>query len=168
MLNKFSPRAIFALIGFICVAVLIEAWYLQYGPGRQQPCPLCVMQRYLYMALAAVSLLAAAHVPARVGLLVYASIADLLATCGIGFALWQVNKGASMTSCMDDPVGVFINGLPSANWWPEFLFANGGCADVYPPILGLHVPQWSLICFTVLALMSSATLIATVRDPRNA
>ena len=144
------------------------AWYLQYGPDRQQPCPLCVLQRYTFLALALVCLLAAAHGPQRTGMLVYAGIADLLASSGLGLAIWQVTKGGTMTSCLSDPVGEFVNALPPANWWPEYFFANGGCADKYPPILGLHVPEWSLVWFTVFTGLIMVAFVATLRQRRTA
>lgn len=159
-MQKISPRLVFAAIGFICLGLLAAAWYLQYGPEKQQPCPLCILQRYVYLSLAVVCLLAAAHGPQRMGTLVYATIAVLLASVGVGVAVWQVTKGASMTSCLSDPIGEFVNGLPSANWWPEFLFANGGCADKYPPVLGVSVPLWSLICFATFGVLITATIVA--------
>ncbi|MEO8102400.1 MAG: disulfide bond formation protein B [Betaproteobacteria bacterium] len=167
MQKLFSPRSIFALVGMICVGILAAGWYMQYGPGKQQPCPLCILQRYTYLILAAVCLLAAAHGPQRVGLAIYAGIADLCATAGLGLSTWQINKGASMTSCLDDPIGEFVNGLPPANWWPEYFFANGGCADKYPPILGLHVPQWSLFWFAILAALITFILITVMRNKRT-
>ena len=167
MLKTISPRVVLALIGFICIALLAMAWYLQYGPGKQQPCPLCILQRYAYMALATVCLLAAAHGPKPFGMLIYAIIADAIGATGLILAIWQVNKGASMKSCLSDPVGDFVNGLPSANWWPEFLFANGGCADVFPPILGLHVPQWSMVCFAAFLAMIGVALFLIVRQLRS-
>ncbi len=168
MPTKFSPRIILALVGFSCIAVLAMAWYLQYGPGKQQPCPLCILQRYTYMTLAIVCLLAAVHGPQRIGMLIYAVIADAISAVGLALAIWQVNKGASMNSCLTDPVGEFVNGLPSANWWPEYLFANGGCADVFPPILGLHVPQWSMVCFAIFLAMIGVALISIIRQTRTA
>ena len=158
----------FALIGLVCIGILVVGWYLQYGPARQQPCPLCVLQRFTYLALAAVCLLAWAHAPQRAGLLIYAVIAELMAATGAGLAFWHVTKGPSMTSCLDDPVGEFVNGLPTANWWPEYFFANGGCADQYPAILGLHVPQWSLVLFIALIAMCTAAIVAALRQKRAA
>ena len=118
------------------------------------------------MALAILCLLASAHGPERIGMLVYAAIADLFASAGIGLAIWQVTKGASMTSCLSDPIGEFVNGLPPANWWPEYFFANGGCADKYPAIMGLYAPQWSLVWFAVIIGMITVALLATLRRRR--
>ncbi|MEP7156263.1 MAG: disulfide bond formation protein B [Betaproteobacteria bacterium] len=164
---KLSARIIFAAIGIICLCLLTAAWYLQYGPQKQQPCPLCILQRYLYMALAVVCLAAVAHGPARVGTMVYAVIADLLASIGVAMAVWQVSKGSSMTTCLSDPIGEFVNGLPMANSWPEFLFANGGCADQYPPILGVPVPVWSLVWFSMFAALIATAIIRTTRAKGN-
>ena len=168
MARFISPRVVFALIGFFCIAILVTGWYMQYGPARQQPCPLCILQRYTYLALATVCLLAAAHGPQGTGVLIYAAVADLFASAGVGQSVWQVTKGKSMKSCLADPIGEFVNGLPPANWWPEYFFANGGCADQYPPILGLHVPQWSLFWFVVLVIVITTTIISVSRQqPAN-
>jgi protein dithiol:quinone oxidoreductase len=163
-----TPRLVFAIIGIVCVGMLVTGWYMQYGPGRQQPCPLCILQRYAFVALAFVCLLAAVHGPQRMGTLVYAAIADLIASAGIGLAVWQVTKGPSMTSCLADPIGEFVNGLPFANWWPEYFFANGGCADKYPPIFGLHAPQWALVSFAAFLGLITLGILATIRQKPNA
>lgn len=165
MPKKLTARIILGFIGLVCLLILAVAWYLQYGPDRQQPCPLCILQRYAFMALAVVCLLAAAHGPQRTGMLVYSGASDLIAAGGIGLAIWQVNKGGSMTSCLADPIGEFVNGLPPANWFPEFFFANGGCADKYPPIFGLYAPQWALVWFgAFLALIMLAVVILLRKD----
>ena len=164
---KISPRALFGLIGVICIALLAYAWFLQYGPDKQQPCPLCILQRYIFMALATVCLLAAAHDPDRPGLLAYAMVSDALASIGLGFAIWQLSRGGSMTSCLADPIGDFANGLPSANWWPEFLFATGGCADKYPPVLGLPVPVWAMIWFAAFTLAFASIVISQLQTLRR-
>ena len=164
MQKLLSPRVIFVLVGFACLGLLATAWYLQHGPDRQQPCPLCVLQRYTYVALAIVSLVAAAYSPQRLGMLASVFLAELFAATGAALALWQVTKGASMVSCLADPIGEFVNALPSANWWPAYLFANGGCADRYPPIFGLYVPQWSLVWSVIFIGLITVALIATLRS----
>ena len=146
-----STRRRFALlaIAIFCIAALASAGYAQYGPDKQQPCPLCLLQRYGYALVALIALIGAIH-----GRAFYAVLVALTSAVGVGLAIWQVTKGGSMTSCREDPIGVFVNDLPSALWWPEYLFATGGCADVYPPLLGLSIPVWSLICFIGLTLVS--------------
>ena len=55
-----------------------------------------------------------------------------------------------MTSCKVDPVGEFVNGLPMAAWWPQFLAAEGSCADARATILEVPIPIASLATFAAL------------------
>jgi disulfide bond formation protein DsbB len=163
MRNFPSARLIFAALGLGCVALLAMGWYVQYGPDKQQPCPLCILQRYGYIMLAVVYLTGAVHGPRRTGALVYAGIGTVVSAAGCGIATWQVSKGSTMLTCLADPIGDFVNNLPTANAWPEYFFATGGCADKLPPVLGLTVPVWSLICYSLLTVISLATLILVAR-----
>ena len=166
MTNPRRARAVFAAIGLTAFCLLLAAAYAQYGPGKQQPCPLCILQRYTYMLLTAWCLIAALHGPRGAGEKIYALGATIIAAFGTGLATWQVNRGASMTSCLADPIGEFVNGLPSANWWPEFLFANGGCADQYPPLFGLTVPVWSLVWFSFFTVAGVVSVAIASRATR--
>ncbi|MBL8519573.1 MAG: disulfide bond formation protein B [Betaproteobacteria bacterium] len=166
-MERINARWVFAGIALLCLLLLTAAWYAQYGPAKQQPCPLCILQRYAYIALGMVCAVAA--VAARPGRIAmgFAALADMVASIGVVIALWQVTKGADMTSCATDPVGVFVNGLPTVNWWPEYFFANGGCADVYPPLFGLTVPVWSLIWFLGFSMALAGVLVAEARRAQH-
>ncbi len=146
-------RALFIGIAIFCISLLAGAYYLQYGPQAQQPCPLCIMQRYAYILVAFFALCAATSAGSRLLTQICAGLMSLGAMAGLYFAGWQLTKGESMTSCGSDPIGQFVNGLPMRDWWPDYFLATGGCADKYPPILGLSLPMWSLICFVSLFLI---------------
>lgn len=151
MLSRLTPstvRWIFASVSAICAALLAFGYFLQYGAG-QQPCPLCILQRYVYLAISIVGVVAVAIGHSRIGARICAGVIASFTVIGAALAAWQVGKGDSMTNCLGDPVGDFVYGLPMRSWWPEFLAAYGGCADKHPPILGLSAPLWSLIWFTV-------------------
>ncbi len=167
MLSQTCARWIFVTAGAVCVALLTAAYYLQYGPGQQQPCPLCILQRYVYLAIAVVTLGAAAVGPKRLGALLAAGLLMAFAASGAALAIWQVSKGDSMASCLTDPVGEFVYGLPMRNWWPEFLAAYGGCADKFPPIIGLSVPLWSLIFFTGLSMVGAWMTVKLLRSNKQ-
>ena len=162
-----SARLIFAAVGVVCIALLSTAYFMQYGPGQQQPCPLCILQRYVYMAIAVLALFAATVGPKRVGAMWCAGVLGAFAATGAALAIWQVSKGDSMASCLSDPVGQFVYNLPMRAWWPEFLAAYGGCADKWPPIFGLSVPLWSLIWFAGLAAICEFTLLKLFRSARH-
>ncbi len=153
-MNKLSPRLILAAIALISFGLLAFAWFLQYGPEKQQPCPLCVLQRYTFIFIGLSALIGAIH-PRR-----WTAVATgLFALTGIGLATWHVLKGSGMTSCARDPIGIFVNNLPTANWFPQYFFANGGCADQYF-VLGILVQVWSLLWF---ANLTAACVLAYMK-----
>ena len=163
MLKGFSNRALFAVIGLCAAGLLAAAGYLQHGPLAEQPCPLCIMQRYLYIFITAVAFAGAIHGPASRGARVYGALIALIAAGGIGIATWQITKGSTMLTCIEDPIGVFINDLPMATWWPNYFLATAGCADANPPILGISVPVWSVIWFIAFFVAAVWALIARKR-----
>lgn len=160
---KLSARVVFSAIAIACIALLAGAYQLQYGPQQQQPCPLCILQRYAYMGIALIAIIGAIHGPSRKGGMLYNAFISVIAVAGASCAVWQLAKGGEMQSCIADPIGQFVNTLPSANWWPEYLFATGGCSDKYPPILGISLVTWSMICFSLLAAFSIYLLVAASR-----
>ncbi len=148
-LSTLSIRSFLAATALFCMGLLIYAAYLQHGPQFQQPCPLCVLQRYVYIGIALVAAMGAwrNHYGYAVGVVA-------VALGGAALAAWQVAKGSTMKACQADPIGQFVNSLPTADWFPEYFFANGGCADRYDA-LGLPVPVWSLLCFVGIAVAAA-------------
>jgi protein dithiol:quinone oxidoreductase len=161
MIQKLSPRLILGAIAVFSFGLLAYAWMLQYGPERQQPCPLCVLQRYVYLLIGIAALIGALHQH-----IVHAITTALFALTGAGLATWQVLKGSEMTSCLRDPIGEFVNGLPTADLFPQYFFANGGCADKYFT-LGLPVPVWSLICFGLIIFGCGVVILKAFLPPMN-
>lgn len=156
-MNKLSPKPALLAIAAFCFCLLLYAWYLQHGPARQQPCPLCVLQRVAYIYIGISALIAA-----FVNTLASFFAVQFGSMLGIGMALWQIVKGSSMTTCLRDPIGVFVNGLPTADYFPQYFFANGSCADAYST-LGLPVAVWSLICFVVIEAVCVLLIIQALR-----
>lgn len=159
-----TPRVAFALLALYCASLLVIGWLLQHGELRQQPCPLCILQRYAFIVLGLVCIIAAAHGPGRTGTLAYLALADLIATAGASLAAWQLTRGHTMLSCTSDPIGIFVNSLPTVNWWPEYFFATGGCADRYD-LFGVVIPVWSLAGFAVVLLALGFLLVRQLRQP---
>ena len=147
---------LFFAVFILCFGLVASAYWFQHGPQQQQPCPLCILQRYLYLGIGLVALLAGLHGPDLVGRLIYAALIWLLALMGVGLTAWQLSKGDTMTSCLSDPIGEFVQRLPSAQWFEgKLFFATGGCADKYPPTFGLSLAVWSLICFAALSMIAT-------------
>ncbi|MBT8070268.1 MAG: disulfide bond formation protein B, partial [Gammaproteobacteria bacterium] len=71
MLKKITPRIWFLCLVLCCGALLGFALYNQYV-DYLDPCPLCIFQRVVFMAMGVIALLAFLHNPARTGQRIYA------------------------------------------------------------------------------------------------
>jgi disulfide bond formation protein DsbB len=143
-------KSLLLLAAFICIALLGIALYLQYVE-HMQPCPLCVMQRYAFVAVALICIIFAL-LPAT-ALRAGAALATLASLAGAGIASWHIWVLAHPgTSCGIDPLETLVNKLPTTKLMPFLFNADGLCSTPYAPIFGLSIPQWSLIWFLLLAL----------------
>jgi len=139
-------RGLLVLLALICVALFAGALYLQYAE-RQDPCPLCIIQRYFLLLIAIFALLGA-RLRGWPGVRVLEALAALSALGGIIAAAKlvyvQANPGFS---CGFDALQPVVDSLPPARWLPGVFKVQGLCETSYPPILGLSVPMWALVAF---------------------
>ena len=125
-----------------------------YKPHLQKilPSPRCVLPRYVFAAIALICLVFAA-LPAdktKIG----AGMGLLAALSGAGTAAWHVWIQAHPTvSCGIDPLETSLNTIPTATLMPFLFYADGLCTTEYPPLLGLSIPQWTLIWFAAFVLV---------------
>lgn len=149
---ELSPGRVFAGFALIPLALLAEALILQHLKG-QAPCPLCVLQRAGFLLVALIALVAAIHQPRRRGAAGYGAALALAALAGLGVAIrhvWVLYH--PKFGCGIDRLEQFVNDLPTARLLPWLLHASGECAARHESILGLQVPEWSLIWFSLLFL----------------
>ena len=146
-----TSKPVLVAVGVIALGLVGFALFLQHVKG-QMPCPLCVIQRYMFILLALVCFIFAAlpRGATRSGALLGA----LAAVGGAGVAGWHVwVKAHPSVSCGIDPLETALNRYPTAELLPFVFKADGLCSAEYPPILGLSNPQWSLIWFSAFALI---------------
>ncbi|MFL9872815.1 disulfide bond formation protein B [Paraburkholderia megapolitana] len=141
-------RSLLVLLGFICLALVAGALYLQYFK-HEDPCPLCIMQRYFYLLIAIFAFLGARLRGWR-GVRLLEGLAALSAAAGIATAVKHVYVQANPGfSCGFDALQPLVDSLPPAQWLPGVFKVAGLCETAYPPILGLTLPMWSLLGFVV-------------------
>lgn len=140
-------RRVFSLIWLLCCGFLVYAFYLQHYKNIS-PCPLCVLQRYGYIAIAVFCLLGRFLPWTRLF-----SLLSLLTSVGGAFAaslqLWAIRHPAII--CGRDPLETMVNGWFTARWFPSYFRAEGLCGERLQPIFGLTPPEWSLGWFAVFA-----------------
>jgi len=152
---ELTPRRVFAGFALICFALIAEAMVLQHLKG-QAPCPLCVMQRAGFLLFGLVALAGAIHQPRRRGAAGYAAALALVALTGLGIAarhVWVLHH--PKFGCGIDVLEQFVNDLPTARLLPWLFHASGECTAPHEPTLGLQVPEWSMIWFSLLLIAAS-------------
>ena len=155
------PLLAIALISFALVGV---ALYLQHARDML-PCPLCVIQRYLFLAVGIASLAGAFSRRAKAWtLLALASALGGLSVAGKHLYV-LAHPGFS---CGIDPMETMLNKIPTATWLPWLFRADGLCEAAQDTVFGLNVPQWSAVWFVLLSIGLVAVLVRSRRPAQAA
>src|SRR5512143_1945792 len=88
VLEKLSPRLMFAAIFLACAALMAFGLVLQHVQNLE-PCPMCIMQRVAFILCGAVALIAAVHNPRGMGVRVYGLLVAVTALAGASVAARQ-------------------------------------------------------------------------------
>jgi protein dithiol:quinone oxidoreductase len=142
-------------IGFlVCAGLLAFAYYLQFARGLE-PCPLCILQRLVFAAMAIFFLAAAIHHPRRVGARIYGGLLFLLAAAGTAIAarhVWlQHTPEAERPSC-GPGLDYLLSRFGPLGGLQRILRGSGECGAVDWTFLGLSIPEWSLGLFIALGV----------------
>jgi disulfide bond formation protein DsbB len=147
------PTAALALsLGAVGAALLSQYRY------DLQPCPWCVLQRAIFVAIAAAALLALPLPRVRLLRWLAGGLMLVLAACGAAAALWQHFVAASSTSCQQTLADVIVRGIGLDEALPQVFAAYASCADAAARLLGIPYEFYSLGLYLVLALMALVLL----------
>ena len=153
-----SRNALLA-IAFTSFALIGVALYLQHGKDLL-PCPLCVIQRYMFLAIGVASLVSAISGKIREGTML-ALLAALGGLYAVGKHLYVIaNPGFS---CGIDPMETFLNKIPTAEYLPWLFRADGLCSGATDSVMGLAIPQWSAIWFVAMTVLLVFVLVRKAR-----
>ena len=155
---RINSRLIFLAIFLACTGLIAYALYLQHVM-HLEPCPMCILQRYAFIVVGVVSLIAALHNPAIVGSRIYGGLVLLFAATGAGVAIrhvWLEHNPPKIFDCGAD-VGFLLESFPLTEAFPMIFRGTGDCTKVPWRFLGLSIAEWSLICFVAIFI---ATVIA--------
>lgn len=143
---RLSPRAVFGAIFLACAGLLAFASYLQHVVGLE-PCPMCILQRYAYFAVAVTALAGAIHGPGRVGARVYAGLVGLFALVGAGTSMRHsyLQRFPEPSLSCGVELEFLVNNFPLAQALPKIFAGSGECAQVKWRFLGLSIPEWALV-----------------------
>jgi len=158
-------RIQYLFLSFLSLSLVIFALILQqtgYQGVSFLPCPLCVLQRVGYLGIAISCILAAGITSLRKFFHGLATLAAGYGTTVAGHQVWLLSHPEE--SCGVDPLETWINQFQIVQDLPWLFKADGLCSAKLPAILGLQVPEWSLLCFVALFLI---LLITFFRKPNS-
>ncbi len=159
-----SPGRAAVLLCAICASLVAGSFFVQYVLGVE-PCPLCIIQRYTYAALA-LTFLAAALIKRkprlRQGVLLFAVLLVLL---GGGVAAYQSKlqlfPAAEAATCSAS-LSYMLDTLPLTDVLARLFQAHGDCSDTSFKVLGLTLAEISLVMFTALLVWLAPVVARTL------
>lgn len=148
------------LAGFIgtLVSMLFAVIVLEKHLGLE-PCPLCMIDRVLVVALGLVFLIAAVHNPGSVGQRLYAVLGLLFSSAGIAVCarhIWLQNLPADEVPTCAPGLDYMLETLPMTDTLQIIFTTSGECAHIDWTLLGFTLPEQTLavfIGFTVIGLI---------------
>jgi len=158
-----SSRNLLLAIAAVSLALIGVALYLQHAKNML-PCPLCVIQRYLFIGIAFFSLIGARMGKSGNKIKAGAGLALLCALGGLGVVGKHLYVLAHPGfSCGIDPMETTLNKIPTATLLPSLFRADGLCEAAQETVFGLNVPQWSAVWFVILTLALLWVLVRRAR-----
>lgn len=168
MLNKIIHlpfRSSRLLAAFICHELIVIAMYFQFV-DHLEPCPLCIFQRLVFMALAVLFFIAAIHNPKPATRTIYNSLTLLATLIGVFISsrhVWLQHLPADQVPTCGPGLNYLLDTLPLGDALHQILSGSGECAKVSWTLMGLSMPEWTLLIFLGIALWLSAMIWSAYR-----
>ena len=163
------PRLGYALGFLVCAGLLAFALYLQYYE-YQDPCPLCLLQRWVYIALMVVFLVAAVHGPGRIGAIVYGGLLTLTTAIGAAIAarhVWLQHLPPDRVPECGPGLEFTLRKFPLFQALEKVFAGSGQCAEAGWKFLGLSIAGWSLVWFVLFGAWAVYLAVQGARRARG-
>ncbi len=151
------PRRWLYLAGALIVAALFcAALYLQYML-RQEPCPLCMIQRVIFIVIGALFFIAALLNAGHVGSRIYSILIALFALGGVAVAsrhIWIQHLPKDQIPACGPGLDFMLKHFPMSEVWQELMHGSGECAAKGWTFLTFGIPEWSLVWYVLLGVFA--------------
>lgn len=162
--STLSSRWLYLAGAAVIAGLFGAALYLQYVL-HQEPCPLCMVQRFVFIAMLVLFVIAALHNPGRAGAKVYAALITMLALGGAGVAgrhIWIQHLPKDEVPTCGPGLDYMLENFPMSELWKELMHGSGECAEKSWTFLALGIPEWSLLWY---ALLGAWAVLIAFRKP---
>ena len=151
---------LFAAVALLSFGAVLVALVSQHA-FAMEPCPWCVLQRLIFIAIGVAALLGLAWRGAA-GSRFVAGLGLLLALAGIAAALWQHFVAARSPSCNLTLADKIVNATELNRVLPDVFEARASCADAAVSLIGVPYAFWAALVFLACAIALVRVLQARV------
>lgn len=151
MNSWFSSRFFYLSIFLACLCLVVFALYLEHIKGLAA-CPLCVFQRIAFIAIGIIALFATLHGPGKLFATLYSSLISLAAITGAAIAgrqIWLQHLPPDQVPECGPGLEYMLDAFPFSQALSMILTGSGECAEIQWRLLGLSIPEWSLVWFLI-------------------
>lgn len=150
-----------------CAGLLAVAYfYFQQNLGLA-PCPLCMFQRFALVVVAAFCLLGIIFRPKKFGskvLAIGASLGSLFGLAIAGRQVWLQHLPEDQVPECGPDLEFMMEVFPLKDVITSVLQGSGECAEVQWQFLALSMPEWMVIVFLIMVIISLRLLFAKERS----
>ena len=153
---QYTSRKIPALVTLIIAFCLGVAYFAEFYQGIN-PCPLCLLQRYLFMLVGVFALLAWVQGPGRIGRLVYAIFIWLGSLGGAALSARQIYLQMQPPGANEVCLPGLDYLLQTMHWVDVLRLVITGspeCGTIQWRLLGMSMADWSMIIFVIIVLLT--------------
>ncbi|MFK3916835.1 disulfide bond formation protein B [Psychrobacter sp. NPDC078501] len=165
-LTTYRNLQVFLVIMAI-IGMSFALFYLQRHLGLS-PCPLCIFQRVGLIVMGGFALISALFNPKSKVIRLLLWLGSLV---GIGWAtavaarhVWLQHLPADQVPSCGPGLNYWLDTLPILQVFEEVFAGSGECASVDWTLMGLSIPEQSLILFSVLLIVHVLILMRIVKS----
>ncbi len=167
-LTTYRNLQVFLVIMAI-IGMSFALFYLQRHLGLS-PCPLCIFQRVGLIVMGGFALISALFNPKSKVIRLLLWLGSLI---GIGWAtavaarhVWLQHLPADQVPSCGPGLNYWLDTLPILQVFKEVFAGSGECASVDWTLMGLSIPEQSLILFSVLLIVHVLILMRIVKSSK--
>ena len=145
-----------AIVLIVILAMLFAIYYLE-GVLYLDPCPLCLIDRAIFIVIALISLLALIHNSQGFMRWIYTGLSSIFSLIGVSVAarhIWLQNLPPDQVPECGPDLAYMMQVLPLADVIKRVFTGSGQCAEVSWTFLGLTIPEQTLLLFMLLLVMT--------------
>ncbi|NOZ11997.1 MAG: disulfide bond formation protein B [Gammaproteobacteria bacterium] len=137
----------------VCVTAMLFAVLFLQGTLKLEPCPLCIVDRIIIMAIGLVFFIAIVQNPKRTGQRIYSGINLALVSLGLAVGarhVWLQHLPADQVPQCGPGLDYMLDVFPLSKTLKMVFSGSGECAEIQWQFLGLSIPEQTLLLFLAL------------------